>query len=171
MNKYAFCLVLITLIELIACPQTLVESQTVDIAGGERMISNECRIIVNGNILNCPGYIFKEEDVAFVLIPLVNVLEELGGLVSWTSENKARISINNETLVLDMTKGTLLTEKGFNILLLAPGSEHGKMHMIINGVFYIDNDSALLLLRSFLQTSITKDFSKAIYSIESATIH
>ena len=43
MNKYAFCLVLITLIELIACPQTLVESQTVDIAGGERMISNECR--------------------------------------------------------------------------------------------------------------------------------
>lgn len=126
----------------------------------EQEMEENCTILINGKEESCGKYVRIDTEQKYAMLPLVPILEELGAEVIWQTENKAVIAINNKEYQLDIASVKVTArEDGVNLLSLAPGANHPTKTLIVDGVFTVDNDSALLFFTYSLGIYIDIDYS------------
>lgn len=126
-------------------------------------------IFIDGKNTALHWYISKENpEVA--LLPIVDILVEMGVSVDWINSRKAILSIRGEQFLLDTHDGTLqVINEEIDLLVPAPGSEFGKKHCVMKDTFFIDSDSCMFLLYNIQRAYIDIDPVKnAMYIVSTA---
>lgn len=114
-------------------------------------------IVINGNRTGMFWYTLKENNEV-VLLPIADILDEIGVSIEWSSPQKAVITIQEMQFVLDAQAGTLLAEdEGIDLFVPTPDSAFGKHHCVMNDTLFIDSDSCMFLLYNVLHTYIDID--------------
>lgn len=129
------------------------------------IMDDACRLIVNGKELG-DVYLKLSYEYRYAELPLTLIMEELGATVEWNDKTTATVTFDNKEYTLDATKGSLV-EKGstFNVLVAAPGSKHGVFYRVVEDEFFIDSDSAKLLLINVMRAKMSIHYDNRVVDI------
>lgn len=91
----------------------------------------------------------RYEDGSFVEIPIVAVMEAMGGKVEWTSNTTANIALNGKRFVLD-TENYTFCEEGdqWSCICPPPGTTRGLLCRAEDGELVVDSDSLTWFFRA-----------------------
>ena len=117
--------------------------------------SVEATLFVNGSENGTKVQIYSY----YSELPLVEVLGELGGVISWTNENEARMALNGKVYILNLKECAFYDEcDKHNLLIPAPGTTTFSCTALTDEIMLDDNtlQSVLFLMgiSSTIQNSI-----------------
>lgn len=145
---------------------TLTPSKVVTNLGEKTDMKNNIRLIVKGKDITSDNFVNLNYECHYAELPLTAVLKALGAKVEWKKQTIAKITINNKDYILDTNRASLV-EAGdkINLLVVAPGSNHGVKSQVINNEFVIDSDSVKLFIVNMIGAKIEINYNEKIINI------
>ena len=123
---------------------------------GEKQGIAELRI--NGKNIGCDYKLSLDYAAGYAELPLVLIINSLGGTVDWISEREVYITVNNKEYLLNCDELTLYQDGvDFNILALVPGATHRVIYRILDREFIVDSDSIKFFLSLINEEMIIDD--------------
>ena len=116
-------------------------------------------LIINGIKVECQYTLSINHTEGYAELPLILIINSLGGKVDWISEREVYIRVNNKDYVLNCVELSLYQDGvDFNILSLPPGSTHRVYYRVQDQEFIVDSDSIRFFL-SLIDEEIDIDYN------------
>lgn len=167
MKRSIVCILLIiTCILLSSCSKNSSAADAPESSGDARDRNGHAMLIVNGKEITSENSASIDYEKQYAKLPLLAILEALGGETEWVNEEKVTIVFNDTLYVLNPTQNTLQKEgDSFNIIALPPGTRHGSYYEIRDEEFMIDS-SCLDHFMYLLGARIAIDYDRAVVTID-----
>lgn len=120
---------------------------------------SNCTLLVNNKNITNKSYAIIDCQNMNTDIPLLLIIQELGGKVFWKNESIVCIKYNGEQIEIDVTK------KDFGIPI-PPGTKQA-IRKITNGEIRIDSVSVRGFFRNIMNATIDVDYNTLVISIVS----
>lgn len=165
-KKIACILLIITCVLLSSCGQNGSAAENSGSSGDTQNGNGHAALIVDGKDITSENIASINYEKQYAQLPLLAILEALGGKTEWVDEEKVTIVFHDTTYILNPTQNTLQKEgDSFNIIAIPPGTRHGGYYEICGEEFMIDSnclDHFLYLLGA----RIAIDYDRALVTID-----
>lgn len=131
-----------------------------------KVMENNCKLLLNNKEICNDCYVNINFEQRYAELPVIKILTEMGASVIWHNEFSANIVINDNEYVLN-TNETTLKKYGAkaNLLVVAPGSNHGMISKKVSGDFICDSDTLLYFFVYEIGAKINIDYEQALINI------
>lgn len=165
--KSIVCIILmIACVLLSSCSKNSSAADASESSGDAQDRNGHAALIVNGKDITSEKLASINYEKQYAQLPLLAILEALGGETEWVDEEKVTIAFHGTTYVLNPAQNTLQKEgDSFNIIAVPPGTRHGGYYEICDEEFLIDSnclDHFLYLLGA----RIAIDYDRALVTID-----
>lgn len=140
-KKIACILLMITCVLLSSCSENGPAADASESSGDAQDRNLHAALIVDGKDITSEKPASINYEKQYAQLPLLAILEALGGETEWVDEEKVTIVFHDTTYVLNPAQNTLQKEgDSFNIIAIPPGTRYGGYYEICDKGFMIDSN-------------------------------